>query len=561
MFEIDSDAALGKLLNTYLLRVPFYQREYSWKGSHVGELFDDLRRAIEDGASDYFLGSIIACKVSDGELEIVDGQQRLATASILFAKMRDYAHESDDQRAVDLLTTEFLYRARSITEGDDEYNLRLSETDDAFFRETVLAHPDERNEPESVKSLRDSNRKIWAAAGVARKHVKAITAGKNKPDSMVTIQKWIEFIKFKAKVILVIVETHEEAHKIFETMNDRGLDLSIADLTKNHLFLKANDRVTEAKAMWYRMAGALESVSKRDITKSYLHHLFCSQYGVAKSRDVFGQIRKRTSTRADALEFARHLSENADIYAATFNPDGEYWNEYGADARKNIRVITSGLRVVQIRILLLAVIAKFSKSELKKLLPRAVCWSVRFLIAGGPTGNLETAYSKNAVKVSKGEITTADELASAMKKYVPNDESFEASFASASVTTNYLAKYYLQCLERAATDQTNPHQGEDDGELGSLEHILPRTPDDSWTIPTEQSREYVNKIGNLALLDGNSNSTRGNGPFSEAQETYGRCEAFQLTKELADLPPKWGIEEIEARQEKLAKYALKAWPA
>lgn len=570
MLDIENES-IGHLLADKVLRVPYFQREYSWKSTHVQELFSDLRRAIDNGGRDYFLGSIVACRLNEGELEIVDGQQRLATTAILFAAMRNFSEAQENTRAVDFITKRFLYRPRSITEADDIYNLTLGESDDAFFRDKILASLNSSNDDEKSKKtrgkkkekLRDSNRKLREALKVASKHIAAITAGKNDADASAIIQKWIDYIDHKTKIVLVTVDSHEEAYVIFETLNDRGLDLTIADLTKNYLFSKAGDKhkLDEMKSKWQRMVGALETVTTRDLTKQYIHHLWSSLYGVTSDRDVFGRIRAKIHTRADAIEFAGFLGKNAHIYAALRNSDHEFWSQYGSVARQHIRALSSSLRVTQIHILLLAVLSKFNVTEVKRFLPKAVSWSVRFLLAGGPTGNLESAYSSNAVQITKGDITTSSELIASLKKNVPSDDAFKAAFESAGVQTNYLARYYLQCLERVATDQENPHLAEDNEESGSLEHILPQSPDMSvWDIDEDECRYFCRKIGNLALLDSNANSNRGNSSFEDAKKEYAKCETFQLTKNLAEYGNKWGEDQISKRQRELAQYALKAWP-
>src|SRR5690349_12461169 len=97
----DISKGIGQLLHEKRLRVPTYQRSYAWKKPEVLELFRDLRRAIEADKSYYFLGSIVGCEV-EGEsdvAEIVDGQQRLATTTILLAAIRDALIEMGDAEA------------------------------------------------------------------------------------------------------------------------------------------------------------------------------------------------------------------------------------------------------------------------------------------------------------------------------------------------------------------------------------------------------------------------------------------------------------------------------
>jgi uncharacterized protein with ParB-like and HNH nuclease domain len=85
-----SDAGIGATLNQHLLMVPPNQRSYAWEESHVQTLFEDFSGAIATGSESYFLGTLVLTQGLGDRLEVADGQQRLATTSILIAAIRDY---------------------------------------------------------------------------------------------------------------------------------------------------------------------------------------------------------------------------------------------------------------------------------------------------------------------------------------------------------------------------------------------------------------------------------------------------------------------------------------
>src|SRR5262249_17539139 len=84
---------IGKLLNENRFIVPSHQRDYSWSEDEVEQLFDDLEAAISAGHNEYFLGLVVFQGGDDGELTVLDGQQRLATAVIIFAAIRDWLRQ------------------------------------------------------------------------------------------------------------------------------------------------------------------------------------------------------------------------------------------------------------------------------------------------------------------------------------------------------------------------------------------------------------------------------------------------------------------------------------
>jgi uncharacterized protein with ParB-like and HNH nuclease domain len=88
---------LGHALADNTLVVPRNQRSYDWTIDEVRDLFQDIANAMAESKKEYFLGSIVLTQLPDHVLEIADGQQRLATASILLAAMRDYFLLNNDE--------------------------------------------------------------------------------------------------------------------------------------------------------------------------------------------------------------------------------------------------------------------------------------------------------------------------------------------------------------------------------------------------------------------------------------------------------------------------------
>src|SRR5215467_9823631 len=105
-----SDNGLATILNQHLLMVPPNQRSYAWEETHVRTLFEDLSAAISNNNQTYFLGTLVFTQGPGDRLEVADGQQRLATASILIAAIRDYLAEMGqaEKKAAEKYTAEHL---------------------------------------------------------------------------------------------------------------------------------------------------------------------------------------------------------------------------------------------------------------------------------------------------------------------------------------------------------------------------------------------------------------------------------------------------------------------
>ncbi len=358
--------------------------------------------------------------------------------------------------------------------------------------------------------------------------------------------------------MLLTVPDHLNAFVMFETLNDRGLKASQADLLKNHILSLAGDRIAEAQQKWAHMLGILEATGDDDTAVTYLRHLMVTMHGPTKERELFGKVKDNVNSKPTALAFADGLAESAVDYAALFDPEHAKWNAYGASTRKHIRTLLK-LDIEQIRPLLFAVAKYFSISEAQKAFRLFVSWSVRFLIVGGRGGLLDRHYSLRAHEVGTSKITTARQLAAAMVDVVPPDAVFESAFASARVSKAHLARYYLRALEQQVRGTSEPELVPNDNEEEiNLEHILPENPSSVWNINPDMAEAYYRRIGNMALLKARSNSTIGNSGFPDKIPVL-QASDYILTREIAQYS-KWDDSTISERQQRLAELAVKTWP-
>lgn len=371
---------------------------------------------------------------------------------------------------------------------------------------------------------------------------------------------WVDFLQDKAMVICVQVPDDLTAYVVFETMNDRGLRPSAADLLKNHLLGVADNRIEEAENHWIAMTGTLTTVpdAEDDIIVTYIRHLWISQHGPTGTKDLFDRIKREVKGKQDAIDLSAALANSASLYAAMLNPSHNMWNPFGPSAKKNIATIQS-LGVEQLRPLMLAVLARLNAVEVTRFLQALVNWTVRFLITGEIGGGaLEAEYGKRALEVHQGKLTTTREIATAMAGIIPVDAAFKAAFSVATASKANLARYYLRALQRKADNEEEPQYVPNDGGEISLEHILPQSPSPDWKIDVDILRANWQLIGNLVLLQTSENNLVANGSYSSKKATLAKSK-FSLTSYCAQFT-KWGIDEINARQATLAELAVVTWP-
>jgi hypothetical protein len=558
-FDIQGDGTIGKALSAKRLSVPTNQRSYAWDKTHAIELFDDLANALSQD-EEYFLGSVVLTRSgASGTPEVVDGQQRLATSVILIAAFRDYLLTVKDEEFAGDLEREFIM-SRAYPSREIQPQLRLNIYDHEYFLGRVL-HRHGSPERAAAQPTRPSHRRINTNAVTAAARVKQIVAGATAEQRTQRISNWLNYLRERARLIVVTVPDDTQAYIMFETLNDRGLELSKVDLLKNYLFGRSGaDRLRETEQRWHAMIGAIESVGAKEATVStYVRHLWASMHGPTRERELFADIKEKVKSKQAVLQLAGDLADSAATYAALLNPASGFWNSYQSSARRHIATLLL-LRMEQVRPLLLALISHAKAAQIPRALGLLVSCSVRFLIVGGlGGGTLEKHYTTVARKVRLGQLKTANDILGAMKEVVPNNTEFEAAFAQATVSQAYLARYYLREMEIAQRGKEPQDVPNDDETKVNLEHVLPESPSAEWKLDPDQMEAYYRRIGNLALVQRTPNEDMGNSGFKSTKRGVLAASEFRLTAEIG-AQKQWGPREIEDRQRSLAALAVKTWP-
>jgi DNA-directed RNA polymerase specialized sigma24 family protein len=552
-FKLDG---VAHLLQDRLLAVPIYQRSYSWERDEVADYWADLASTMPRTNNEYFLGTIVLTKEGPpGRETVIDGQQRVATTAILLSAIRDEFVERGDASRAEILAGDYLARLDLAT-AEGIPRVCLNSEDDTYFRRTVL-----RVDPSllGIAPTRRSHELIADASDYLRARVaeSATAAGGSWKDHLLA---WVDYLTKSVVAMVVEVPSEADAFMIFETLNDRGADLTIADLLKNYLFGRSGSRLDVVRDAWLRALGALEITAENSLFTTFLRHHWSSKYGGTRERDLYREIKKNVQTQAQVVAFAEELSKSASDYAALLNSDHEAWGRLGTGAKNNVESVLR-LNLEQNRPLLLAALQHLSPRELKRLLQAVVAWSVRGLVVGGiGGGTTERAYCDAAVKIRKGEITTAKGVYDELSPIIATDEVFEKSFAIARVPRTPIARYYLLALERASSNEAEPELVPNANEEEvNLEHILPRNPAGAWPgFTNDQAKDLVNRLGNMVLLKKATNNRLGNTGWT-AKRPKLQVSDLKLTQ-VAGAFADWTPGAIQDRQAKLAEQAISAWP-
>lgn len=543
---------IGSCLTQGSLRVPLYQRSYSWEIKQVNDLFNDIKESIQSNREDYFLGSVVIARDQNAIDELVDGQQRIATTTILLVAIRDFLIKNNDERRANWIEQKFLF------EQDFESlailpKLKLNIEDNEYFIKNILTRPINR---QPISPSRTSNIKLTSAFKESIKFVKEnISSSDTK-----SITRWITFLEKNVKIIQIRVEDYSYAYSIFETLNDRGLDLTVSDLLKNFLYANAGERYSELLSNWSKMSAHLDSLDSDSPIVTFIRHAWASKNGLTRERELFQKIRNKIKTPQEAIELSRELAKDAIQYSALLNSENELWNEYSDTVSESIKILVM-LKMQQNRPLLISILNYFPKPEVEKSINTLLNWAIRFIVTGslGSSG-LETNFSNNASKVTSKEIKNTEELFSVMKEIIPTDEEFKKAFSIFTIKRPELARYLLQKLEITKRAEQQPEfLPNTNGNQVNLEHILPKNPNADWNSISEELHSVLyRRLGNMCLLQGSINSKIGNKSFTEKTKVY-KKSSFLLTKSISEYST-WMQDDIELRQTEMAELALKAWP-
>ena len=528
-----TDAGIAATLNQHLLMVPPNQRSYAWEDSHVQTLFEDLSVALSNNNQTYFLGTVVLTQGSEDRLEVADGQQRLATTSILVAAIRDYLETlgPSERKAAEKYTSEYLLIYDEMS-GEHTPKLQMNYEDNDFFVNHILISAKDVVRPK-FESTVPSHERLNRAAHLAKIHVENIIAQFSKPaDKAKALYNWIKFLRESAMVIAIRVPDHINAYTMFETLNDRGLRASQTDILKNFLFGKAQDRLSEIQARWSSMVATIETVGDEDLLLTYLRHHWTLSHGYTAERELASLVKDEITGRAQAVTMATGLDDYAADYTGLLGPlEHVGWPSIDKQTRAHIYIISRILSIEQIQPLLLAVVRKFDPAQAKQATRIFLDWSVRFLVAGsGGGGPLDRAYGQLSKDVMDGTIKSVTDLKKRVSAGIlRTDAEFKQAFSKGRVSKTNLARYYLRALELCMKGEQYPELGGilDDTIHFNVEHILPQSESKDWKIPEQTALQFRKRLGNMVLLNPDVNAKIGGNGFRGQKEDF--CQEPVIT--------------------------------
>jgi hypothetical protein len=546
----------GELLGQYEkrpLNVPQFQRGYSWEKSHVATCWDDLKtfRETKPGSSaagKYFLGPIVIIPEPDEQI-LLDGQQRLATATILFAVIRDLARiEIATDKAKDLARD---IQRDLISKDEDEglFALNLGELDQDFFRKSVQSDP-----PVNTAVTLRSHRAIQSAKQYLRTAVLQIIEGKKADEQVKVLKALKETVATDLVTVAITVDSEDNAYRIFETLNDRGLRLSVPDLLLNFLMRNA-ENATQRNSVRNTWNVMLEKMGRRDIDR-FLRHMWLSKYGDLKARGLFHEIKDYIhNKKMNSVAFAEVCSDECTSYLSIVEPDAKVLGK----AYSHVVGLVKYLQIQPAVPLLLAGLRTLQPQAFEKLSRSVASIALRHsVIANLNPSDLESAFyeSGRMLRVLKAKGATnakaLHDIRTVLAKVNPDDATVLKSFDELHLNKPE-AQYMLGTIANTLQSKTK----EIAIDTPTVEHIYPESPGLHWA-QSDVIPDYLWHIGNLTLLGKKLNEKTANLGFLEKQKGYASSE-IELTRRIAKDFASWNRDDVLKRAAMIGKQAVNIW--
>lgn len=545
-----NEISLEKLLNqpTEVFKVPLYQRPYAWTKDQWADLLEDILTLPKDGS--HFFGAIVVIPTQEPDqgvksFYVIDGQQRLATILIWLSAIRDRMKEKNDG-LTKYINNSFLFS-------------------NTFYEGKAMSFPK------------------FELGEYDNKHLKNILEGNIKEEEHL-IYKCYEFFKntnfpddtwtiILKNIFIVHINAHNyfNAFKLFETLNDRGLELSAADLIKNFLLMNTSvnkDIFNSCINEWEEM---YQKIRDKSPVKFIRRFMLANYKGNISENNLYQHVRSRLENNLPEqyLQFAKELNFSSTIYKKIFESS---FND------KKINKKLDELKIVEVSpsfTLLMTIMPlyeenKISKDDILKIMEMIEAFHIRWGICGQSTGRLDQIYNEicDGLK-QKNTEEYLGYIEGKLSRYVKenvDDEIFKHNFASRNYKFGeQRTKYILWKL----SDPTPTGELILDINEIETEHIMPQTLSEQWIDDLQKQtgkdksqiialhEEMLNHIGNLTIIKEAWNRSMSNRIFAQKKNDYKKSE-IPITNEL-EKQNQWAFNDIESRSKKFSEKAVKIW--
>ena len=540
---------------TYL--IPRFQRDYSWTDEEWEDLWLDLVGTLQPGGEPaHYMGYLVLQSGDDKTFEVIDGQQRVTTVSIIvlailenLQRLIDAGNDADaNKQRMDQIRQTYVGYLDPVTLASRP-KLTLNRNNNSYYQEypVPLGHL-------PVRGFRASEHLLRNAVEWFDRHLAELLKKSTGNEGM-RLAQFVEDMSDRLFFTVITVTDELNAYKVFETLNARGVRLSATDLLKNYLFSvldrdhQHDHELRSLEERWEAMVGRLGAESFPDFLRVHWN----SRRAFARQAELFKTIRGQVGSREAVFQLLRDMEQDLDTYLALSSPEASDWPQEN-------KALASTLRTFNVRQPLPPLLAAkrvLDAPDFTGLLRACVVISMRFnVICGYSTAEQERTYNAVSERVAKEEIKSLGAALAAVPSIYPSDTAFRAAFAEKAIRTtqsrnNRVVRYILCALEK----HLSGHDYSFTSDSFNGEHVLPQNPQSGWeAFGNEEAEALVYRLGNMTLLQTGANKDIGNAAYLAKRAVFEQS-GFAITRKLATDHAEWTPERIAAHQNWMATQA------
>lgn len=547
--------------------IPEYQRPYSWSDDEIITLFEDLwefsiERTHSDGAKNYFLGCVVSYE-ENGERQIIDGQQRITSLFLLlravFSMLEKEDNKTDEVNNFIQKIKPALWKENEMTGKEDRSKILLrsevvTDSGNLILRNILESGEADKNAKDNYSKNYNKFKELY------------IQKSQSSPNQ---IYHFVLALLNYSILLPITADDQETALTIFNTLNNRGLPLSDADIFKSYIYKKLDD--TGKKAFinkWKKLETDAEKVNE-SIQSLFYYNMFYMRAREKDDKSTTPGVRKyyldKNKNRLTP-EVIDDLAANLQLWKVINGReavDGEEWSQ-NMDIRKildSLSSYTNEFRKYPVSIFFMEHKdkANFEEIFLKFLRKLYVMLLTRYLEV--PTINaVKVDILKLNVQIinnSHPEFYAGFEEKKLEDEYAVNAEKARTDKLIIAPHKN-MVRMLLKVLAYQENTQTDLLPG-----YWEIEHIFPQTWDSKYyTLNEEEANEKLEHLGNKLPLEKKLNISASNNYFAKKKDRY-KDSKIAIIKKLGDSTlDEWNLTNIDANDTKVCeiiKSLLKAW--
>lgn len=554
--------------------VPFFQRSYVWDEENWEMLWEHILKISElsrqNIKSEHFIGTLIikqqeTQRIGETKFNLVDGQQRLTTFSILLKAIATSAKGDGDFKKLKDKTNELIVFEDS--RSNKFIRIEHSKNDKEYFEKVLL--------DENLAELKNQDHRILKAYNFFLKKLEAYDDER--------LDNLKDVILSNVPVISMLLHADDDEQEIFDTINSLGTRLTTGELLKNFIF-KEEELRDLYDTHWYQIfeddddtinfwskEKSAGRVKRNNLEMLLYSYLIIKNKGEVKLDELFKEYKKWLT--AKSIDEKKAFLEELKGYAVTYRsfPEGTQLNQIGfAENEKRFFHVIENLEITTVYPLVLYIYKNAADQAIK--LENLKClesYLVRRNVCRLTSQNYNNIFIQIIKSLEDSKPLTGNSLENILKTFAedsnrfPDDSEFEAAFSESNLS-NINAREILFCIALYQLNNGYADVNTLSSASYSLEHILPQKWETNWAVAGagEEFNQARNKklktLGNLTLVTRQLNSKMKNAPWADKKDYLKQYSTLKITTNYLDLA-EWDESSIDTRAGDLSEAALAIW--